>query len=481
MNIRKHDIRLTPSPERMLLRPFAPSGAQSEHILFRLFSTPEEERKKVLEKVLARFHSSSENLERTFLRHYGLVKHKAPTNFDPPRDLKLLIGACFTQQYSFESTALFNPSIVLDPSYNGSEDDIKFIMSLRAVGEGHVSSIIFREGTVTAAGDVYLKEVKPFVVEARRTNTRIYERNAFLRKLQEMNARNKVSEEIMEWLNDRFDYPALLSVTGEYKRQHLEENRMEVEETTNMVKLLAQSNFDVQFSQDQDLSERILFPISPSQTNGMEDARFVRFVEDDGSVKFYGTFTAFDGKKIMPELVETTDFCTFSFSTLNGPAAQNKGMALFPRKVNGMYMMIGRQDNESLYIMKSDNPYYWFDVQKLANPTFYWEFVQIGNCGSPIEIEEGWLLITHGVGPVRSYSLGVMLLDKNDPSKIIGRLKEPLLEPNAEESLGYVPNVLYTCGAMVHKRKLILPYAMSDVVTTFATIELDDLLAEMVK
>jgi predicted GH43/DUF377 family glycosyl hydrolase len=242
---------------------------------------------------------------------------------------------------------------------------------------------------------------------------------------------------------------------------------------------LARSNYEVQFQPQQELSERVLFPATPSQRNGIEDARFVCFQKDDGSHVYYATFTAFDGKVILPELVETSDFLRFRFITLNGPAAENKGMALFPRKINGLYAMLSRQDNENIYIMFSDNVHFWDERKVLLKPTFPWELVQLGNCGSPIETEAGWLVLSHGVGPLRTYCIGAFLLDHDNPSRVIGRLHEPLLKPNQNERQGYVPNVVYTCGTLVHNGGLIIPYAMADHATGFATVPLDDVLAAM--
>ena len=270
----------------------------------------------------------------------------------------------------------------------------------------------------------------------------------------------------------------------------LEELRASLEEEVNQSRVsdrnairgmlaLARSNYEVQFQPQQQLSERVLFPATPSQRNGIEDARFVCFQKDDGSHVYYATFTAFDGKVILPELVETTDFLRFRFITLNGPAAENKGMAMFPRKINGLYAMLSRQDNENIYIMFSDNVHFWHERKVLLKPTFSWELVQLGNCGSPIETEAGWLVLSHGVGPLRTYCIGAFLLDRNNPGKVIGRLNEPLLKPNQSERQGYVPNVVYTCGALVHNGELIVPYAMADHATGFATVPLDEVLAAM--
>jgi len=243
--------------------------------------------------------------------------------------------------------------------------------------------------------------------------------------------------------------------------------------------VFAQSNYEVQFAPDSRLSERVLFPVTPSQSNGIEDARFVLFQNDDGSRTYYATYTAYDGKMILPQFIETPDFLHFKFITLNGAAVQNKGMALFPRKINGRYVMLGRQDYESIYVMFSDHLHFWHAAQVVLEPKFPWEFIQMGNCGSPIETEAGWLVISHGVGPMRKYSIGAFLLDRDDPTRVIGRLREPLITPNENEREGYVPNVVYSCGSLLHHGELVIPYAMSDYATTFASLPLDEVLAAM--
>jgi predicted GH43/DUF377 family glycosyl hydrolase len=243
--------------------------------------------------------------------------------------------------------------------------------------------------------------------------------------------------------------------------------------------MLAKSNYEVQFQSDQLLSERIIFPATPSQRNGIEDARFVYFQDDDGTHTYYATYTAFDGQLILPELVATSDFLHFRFATLNGPAAQNKGMALFPRKINGQYAMLSRQDNENIYVMFSDNIHFWYEPKLVMKPKFPWELIQLGNCGSPIETDAGWLVLSHGVGPMRKYCIGAFLLDRDDPTKVVGRLRHPLLKPNRNEREGYVPNVVYTCGALLHGTDLVVPYGQADYATSFATVPLDELLAAM--
>ena len=305
----------------------------------------------------------------------------------------------------------------------------------------------------------------------------------FERKLVELRLTTELTRRVMRRLGETFPLAELrASLEVEVRRSLLSDGMAhEDQDAAQGIWLLARSNFQVQFQPEQQLSDRIMFPATPSQRNGIEDARFVHFRNDDGSYNYYATFTAYDGRVIMPQLVETSDFLLFRFITLNGPAAENKGMALFPRKVNGLFTMLSRQDNENIYLMFSDNVHFWYERKVLLKPAFPWELVQIGNCGSPIETEAGWLVLSHGVGPMRQYCIGAFLLDRDDPSQVIGRLSEPLLKPNENEREGYVPNVVYSCGALVHNGELIIPYGLADHAAGFATVPLDEVLAAMRK
>jgi predicted GH43/DUF377 family glycosyl hydrolase len=253
----------------------------------------------------------------------------------------------------------------------------------------------------------------------------------------------------------------------------------EYDTIANGILALARSNYELHFEEDQQLDERCIFPSSPNETNGIEDARFVQFTEDNGDVIYYATYTAYNGQVTFPQLLETTDFTHFKISTLNGAEVQNKGMALFPRKINGRYATLSRQDGENIYLMYSDDLYFWQTKELLLKPTYPWEYVQLGNCGSPIETEAGWLVLSHGVGPMRKYAVGAFLLDLNDPSKVLGRTKEPILSPDENEREGYVPNVVYSCGGQINGEDLIIPYAMSDYASSFATVNVKELLAEL--
>lgn len=477
IEMQRHPIHIVPSSRRTLVRPFVPANKyQVEHILFRAFAISKKERKQILQDACDRIEVSPEVIQRIFLRHFGHIEHRIPSNIELTKDDKRFIGAFFTQQYALESTALFNPSIVPHPIQD-KEGVIRFIISLRAVGEGHISSITFMEGEIDADFNISVAENSPVVYEPERFEHH-YEKELMIKKAHELGILTNLNRDLFQYMADEFSYVELTKAINRTFKENTTVSTEELEISMNNIRSLALSNFSLDFTTD-NITERAIYPASPSQSNGLEDARFVRFIHDDQQVVYYATFTAYNGKTIMPELLETVDFKSFKISTLNGPGASNKGMALFPRKINGSYMMLGRQDNESLYIMKSDNLYFWYEYQPLLKPTYDWELIQIGNCGSPMEIDEGWLVITHGVGPVRTYSLGAVLLDKEDPLQVIGRLKKPLLTPSKEESSGYVPNVIYTCGAMVVNRTLVLPYAVGDVITTFATIRIDDLLQAM--
>jgi len=424
--LNRQALHLRPDPARVVVRPFKPAveprdlnptdKTRANHIVERVMTLDAEmaahQLADVLENfqgrhrdLLATFEARADEMEDAFLPHVGFSKVQ-----------RQLIGAYFLHEYSFEASALFNPSIVSHPDQSGAPDRCRrFILSVRAVGEGHVSSLTFRSGCLAADGSVTV------------------------------------------------DPTARLATIPKVKNRTSGPDGDTVE---------------VIFRPDEDISERVIFPVTLAQSNGIEDARFVEF-EDGGRKTFYATYTAYSGTAIRSELIETSDFISFRMSPLRGAAARNKGMALFPRKIGGKYAMIGRQDNENLYLIYSTDLYSWDGGVAILKPQFPWEFVQIGNCGSPIELDEGWLLLTHGVGPVRKYSIGAVLLDKDDPSRVLARSREPLVRPEPSEREGYVPNVVYTCGAMRHNDQIVLPYAVSDTFSKFATIKIAALMKSL--
>ena len=355
---------------------------------------------------------------------------------------------------------------------------LRFIMSLRATGEGHISSIEFRVGIISPDGNISLVPASRFVTLPEVLPNPTYRKKSFIIKLHEMGFDNDCATAVLAPLADEFTRSDLGNSVSHVRRENLPITH-DVQHTLECIQWLADSNYELRFSSELALSERIIFPVSSNESNGIEDARFVRFTDDDGTVTYYATYTAYNGHDILPMLIETQDFLRFRVLTLNGSAVQNKGMALFPRRVDGRYAMLSRQDDENLFIMFSDNPRYWSDPQILLRPARAWESVKVGNCGSPIETKAGWLVITHGVGPMRKYCIGAALLDLRDPTQVLGRLREPLLSPEGNERDGYVPNVVYSCGSLLHGNELVLPYAMSDKATTFASVSLEMLLAAL--
>ena len=468
--------RFLSDDRRVIARFFAPGDeGRIRAVIGRVMALSETQVEALLKQVYVNFRQRHKDIEAVFTRHYNQVSAYANGQVvSDPR--KQLIGAYFTMEYSFESAALFNPSIVPHPNQRDLPGGaVRFLMSLRATGEGHVSSIVFRTGIIDKHGIICFDPPSRFARRARQTEDRTYDKHPFFLKLIEMGAFSDDAEKVIERMPDQFRIAQLSHVIDEVR--HEMEQPASFQETAENMLWLARSNYHLELPpQCCDPSEIVIFPTSENESKGIEDVRLVQFTEDDGSMLYYGTYTAYNGFRILPQIIETIDFTRISVHTLNGRYVQNKGMALFPRRVNGWYMMVSRLDGENMYLMRSENVHFWNDAVKLAEPTYPWEFVQIGNCGSPIETDAGWLLLTHGVGPMRQYCIGVNLLDRNDPSKVIGHLKKPLLVPTEQERDGYVPNVVYSCGAMIHHDTLFIPYAMSDSATSFATVKVPALL-----
>jgi predicted GH43/DUF377 family glycosyl hydrolase len=473
---------LEPDLSRVLLRPFMPGDSRRvARIIERINLLGEEQVAPLLDQICAEFCGRHQNIRSIFLERFEQVSgDMLLTDQDLSEERRMLIGSYFLAEYSLEAAALFNPSIVPHPDQSGIPGGaLRFVLSLRATGEGHISSITFRTGIIHADQRIEVFTPTGFLTEPRQIPNPVYEKGLFARKLLELGLTGDLTLRVMNKIGECFSLEELRASLQAEQFRRPDGMGREDQNAAQGIWMLARSNYEVQFQPGQELSERIIFPATPSQRNGIEDARFVRFQNDDGTHRYYATFTAYDGKVVMPELVETSNFLLFRFITLNGPAAQNKGMALFPRKINGRYAMLSRQDNENIYLMSSDNVHFWNERQLLLKPAFAWELVQLGNCGSPIETDAGWLVLSHGVGPMRKYCIGAFLLDRDDPSRVIGRLHEPLLSPNENEREGYVPNVVYTCGALVHKGVLIIPYGLADHASGFATVPLADVLAAM--
>jgi len=462
------------------MRPFYPGSDDiARRIIARVMALQDQDVERLVSQVLGEFEDRHENVEQLFLNRFTQVRRHLGDELELPSDRQVLIGSCFTHEYAAESAALFNPSVVPHPDQSGlPKGALRFVLSLRATGEGHISSVTFRTGTINAQHRITLTPSVPFVTEPERVPDAAFEKALFGRKLQEAGVQNDFCQRVLDHLGETFILDDLRRVLTRERQQHDPDNAT-VNLAARGILLLAESNYEMHFASGSRITQRVLFPSTASQSNGIEDARFLRFQGDDGSLTYYATYTAYDGRMTLPQLLETPDFVHFKFCTLNGPAVQNKGMALFPRKINGHYAMLSRQDDENILLMFSDNIHFWQTPSVLLSPVQPWEFIKLGNCGSPIETEAGWLVLSHGVGPVRKYCIGAFLLDLADPRRVIGRLREPLLAPNEAEREGYVPNVVYTCGALLHGRVLVIPYAMSDYATSFATVSLDELLSAM--
>ena len=368
------------------------------------------------------------------------------------------------------------PAIVQDGADVGST---RFVMSLRATGEGHISSAVFRRGVIDRDNRITIQPVSQHSRRLQVVENREFEKQTYQKRLIEIGATGAFTDEVMKLLGESFNFVELKLAIDAVWESH--EYALSLGQTADQIVALARANYDLHLPDLQEVSEFVIFPNSDAESHGIEDMRLVQFRSDDGGFCYYGVYTAYDGSNIMPQIIETTGFHTAKIRTLGGRYALNKGMALFPRKVDGRYLMLGRLDNENLFLLRSDDVLFWNEAELLLKPKFAWEIIQIGNCGSPIETESGWLVLTHGVGPMRQYSIGAALLDREDPSQVIGRLAEPLLVPLEEESVGYVPNVVYSCGGMIHNDTLVIPYAISDRSTTFALVSLPELLAELTR
>lgn len=480
LTIRHLDQRIEADPRRVLLRPFDMSGPeQRRNVLSRVLAIPEAQVPELLELVLNKFGRRHSAVHQLMVGRFEEVRYLLPSDQELSPARMALAGAYFLSEFSLESAALFNPSMVPHPDQSAlAASSVRFILSLRATGEGHVSSTCFRTGVLAADGSIRLDPAGRLAREPVKSPNPLFESELFGRKLFELGLDNPFAQRVCERLGEFFNLDDLRDTMGRerWRGRNLGAADQPDSDIEATILALAISNYEVEFAPEIPLSARVIFPSTPSQQNGIEDARFVRFVEQDESFRYYATYTAYDGRLILPQLMETEDFQSFRFITLNGPAVRNKGMALFPRKVGGRYAMLSRQDNENVRLMYSDNIHFWYESRVLVRPRFPWELVQIGNCGSPLETDAGWLVLSHGVGPMREYTIGAYLLDLEQPQRLIGRLRNPILVPIDGERDGYVPNVVYSCGGMVHGDLLALPYGVADQSIRFVTLDLRALL-----
>jgi len=475
--IKRRSTLLNAASSRVITRPHIPGGkARSRGLIARVSKLSDDEVHHLMEGVFEEFSARHRNFREALEKNFEHISKYVSNPLSLSSERRLLLGAYMTSEYSVESAALFNPSVVPHPDQKGlSKGSQRFIMSFRATGEGHISSIEFRSGIVDENHDVFFDAISQYVATPEIRTDPVYNRLHFRRKLEEMGARTRVMNYLLEGLEETFTFDQL-----EIQIKSLRSTKFRISNKQAAIDTalwLARSNYEVIFRPDHQISERVIFPVSANEAGGIEDARFVRFVDDDGLVNYYATYTAYNGFTILPQLLETTDFLTFKIHTLTGKAAQNKGMALFPRKINGQFVMLSRQDGVNNYIMFSDSLRFWNEAKLLQEPMHPLEFIQVGNCGSPVETPEGWLALFHGVGPMRKYSIWAELLDLDDPSKVIGRLDEPILTPDEHERDGYVPNVVYSCGSMIHEDTLIVPYGIADQRCRVATVSIPELLS----
>ena len=484
VSVIRKNIKFTPDSKRVVARYFMNGEERTKQMVARIMMLNEKQVLETLEQTLREFARRHRNISAIFFRHCEKIKpiiEAMQIDYEAiSLDRKMLIGSYCTMEYAIESAAIFNPSIIEDFDQSGLEaGEKRVIISFRATGEGHISSIVFRRGILDKDNNLLVMKIGHNIDKAEIEHKTLFNKERFLLKLSEMHTQDKYIAQIMQDLPEEFEFAILKSMvnTALADPSIRQERRIALEE----ILWLADSFYDLQFKHDSDLTERVIFPISESESRGIEDARFVRFEDEDGSSRVMATYTAYNGHAILPKLISTEDFYTFRVMPLHGAGAQNKNLALFPRKIKGKYAMLSRIDGVNNYIMYSDRVTQWNDPILLQEPRYTWEFTQIGNCGSPLWTPDGWLVITHGVGTMRRYCIGASLLDLEDPSIEIGRLSEPLLSPLEDEREGYVPNVVYSCGSIIHNNSLILPYAVSDYSSTYAVVDMGELIDALKK
>jgi len=472
--VRRGSQRLEPNRSRVVTQLFVPGQEGFDHqdsraspVVKRILALDDDEVLRAIDDVVARFDGRHRDLLGTFRAHLSQLSDRLAADGALSESRQLLLGAAFTSEYAIEGAALCNPSVVADPDQTGAASGgLRFVMSVRAVGEGHRSSIGFRSGVVDAAGDVSVDPAPSFATTGT-TEPAPLDAAVFRAELERLGGRGENADYVLDALGERFTITDLTDQLARLQRL-VATTRRHGRDTISLIGAIAERTYEVRFAGGVPLAERVLRPAMGAESNGMEDARFVRFTDDDGSVAYYASYTAYDGAHISQQLLETDDFRSFTSSPLVGAAAANKGVALFPRRINGRFAALSRPDRETNMVAFSDSLRVWPTATPVQVPTRAWEVIQLGNCGSPIETDEGWLVLTHGVGPMRTYSIGAILLDLDDPTRLLGQLREPLLSPDEQD--GYVPNVVYSCGALVHDGTLVLPYGIGDAAIGVATV-----------
>ena len=482
--VRRTPYVLLPDPARVVTKIFLPgqelaasARSRSTAVLDRVLALSDQAVSESLAAAMASFGPRHHDLATTLESHFDLVAHRLDDPQAVSAERRQLIGAYFSMEYAIEAAALFNPSMVAHPDQSGlAPGATRFVMSVRAVGEGHHSSVEFRTGTMSADDVITFDEPSQHTVLPQPVSP-TYSRAVFEQQHAELGGNLSSADFVLEALPPSFTRADLDLALAGLRDQRL--TRGSAARATDRVEWIAACNYSIEFPAGSALGDRVILPRSPSESRGIEDVRLVRFTDADGAVDYRGTYTAYDGDRVVPQLIRTEDFRTFHLSQLSGPAAKNKGLALFPRQVGGELLALSRWDRESNALARSADLSQWEVLADLQVPAHAWEIVQVGNCGSPLETEAGWLVLTHGVGPMREYAIGAMLLDLDDPRQVIGQLARPLLTPSAEERDGYVPNVVYSCGGLLHGDTLVLPYGCSDASIRVALIDVPGLLAEL--
>ena len=471
--VTRTDIEIKSDPQRVLPL-FLDLGEKGRitDLINRIEQLDERIVSKTLKDVFHDFEDRHFDFREIVTKHYQHVAESVTLAKKLSENRRLLLGTYFTKEYSIESAALFNPSIVIHPQQNKSHNHLKFIMSLRATGEGHISSIVFRTGHILSHGKIEMDAPESKLIAAKR-DRQFHFSKAFL--MDRAKHYPEINQEIFKYLPEEMSESEWPSI-----HRYLQNKKMiQLQGTAYAIRQIFDSNYRVYFDKDTPMNSRVIFPSAEAESMGMEDVRFVK-MEDKNGGHYMGTYTAYNGREIKVQMIKTDDFNTFEIRSLYGDAAQDKGMALFPEKINGQFAMISRQGGNSISIMYSDDLCFWHDYKIIQKPKREWEMTQLGNSGSPIKTPFGWLLLTHAVGPLRKYVLSATLLDLHNPEKVIATLDEPLLSPDSKEREGYVPNVVYTCGLIQHGENLFIPYAMSDSATSFATIKLQELIDKLI-